>query len=198
MKNEKYTYGEKRWLLSLARDSIFHYLKKGSELSELSDTLPKSLTEEKGSFVTLMLDNKLRGCIGHILPVQPLFKDIMENAISAAFSDPRFFPLTEDEYSKIEIEISALSIPNKLVYKDSDDLIKRLKPEVDGVIVEKNGYSATFLPQVWEQIRDSEDFLSHLCLKAGLNPYEWKVGDLDVQIYSVESFDEKQFAELLG
>lgn len=193
-----YSFEEKRWLLSLARDSIFHYLKTEEFLKERKEGLPLSFTEKKGCFVTLTCDEKLRGCIGRILPVQPVFMDVMENAISAAFKDPRFYPLTTDEYNDIEIEISVLSVPQKLEYESIDDLIKKLRPGKDGVIINKGDYSATFLPQVWEQIKNPEDFLAHLCVKCGQMSDEWRKGELDIETYSIESFDEKEFALLLG
>jgi hypothetical protein len=182
---------DQKKLLSLARESILHYLKNGRSPNEDSGTYPKSFAEKRGTFVTLTINGELRGCIGNIEPVLPVYADVMENAISAAFRDSRFNQLEEDEYEKIDIEISILTKPKTLEYKGADDLIKRLRPNKDGVIISKNGYSATFLPQVWEQIKSPEDFLSHLCAKCGLQSNEWRKGDLKVQTYEVESFDEK-------
>ena len=187
------TKQDQKQLLSLARESILHYLKTGESLKEEPKKYSKELTEKRGTFVTLTIDGELRGCIGNIEPVLPVYAGVMENAINAAFRDPRFNQLEQDEYEKIDIEISILTKPKNLEYKGADDLIKKLKPDKDGVIISKNGYSATFLPQVWEQIKSSEDFLSHLCIKCGLLANEWKKGDLKVQTYEVESFDEKIF-----
>jgi len=186
-----YNKEDQKQLLALARKSILHYLKKKSTLIENPKDYSPKLSEKRSTFVTLTIDGGLRGCIGHIEPFLPLYEDIIDNSISAAFMDPRFYPLTDDEYEKIQIEISILTLPKPLKYKDSDDLLNKLKLGKDGVIISKNGYSATFLPQVWEQIKTPEDFLSHLCVKAGLSAYEWKKGDLKVEIYEVESFDEK-------
>jgi AmmeMemoRadiSam system protein A len=190
--NTNMTKQDQKQLLELARKAIFNYLKTGKVIKEEPKQYSEELAEKRGTFVTLTIDGGLRGCIGHIEPVLPVYADIIDNAISAAFRDPRFDELSEDEYEKIQIEISILTKPRKLEYSDSDDLIKKLNPGKDGVIIRKGGNSATFLPQVWEQIKSPEDFLSHLCAKAGLSPYEWKNGDLKVEIYHVESFDEKE------
>ena len=186
-----YSKDEQKQLLTLARKSILHYLKEKSMLIENPKDYSQKLLEKRGTFVTLTIEGGLRGCIGHIEPFLPLYEDIIDNSVSAAFMDPRFYPLADDEFKKIQIEISILTLPKTLKYKDADDLLHKLNPGKDGVIIEKNGYSATFLPQVWEQIKNPEDFLSHLCVKAGLSAYEWKKGDLKVEIYEVESFDEK-------
>lgn len=185
-----FTLEEKQQLLTLARDSINHYLKTGKTLNVEKGNLPLAFMENRACFVTLTIDKQLRGCIGHLLPIQPLYLDVIENAVSAAFKDPRFEPLSHEEFDSIKIEISVLSVPQKLEYKGADDLIKKLNPGKDGVIIQKGFYSSTFLPQVWEQIKNPEDFLSHLCAKAGLNPYEWKKGDLRVETYTVECFEE--------
>jgi len=117
---------------------------------------------------------------------------VKRNAINAAFNDYRFSPLTAKEFAKVEIEISILSEPEPLEYKDSNDLIKKLRPNVDGVIIRKGYASATFLPQVWEQLIRPEDFLSHLCAKAGLPSDSWKNSKLEVLTYNVQYFEEEK------
>jgi AmmeMemoRadiSam system protein A len=194
-----YTLNEKRWLLALARQSIFHYLKSQQDLKEIASEFPSAFTEKRGSFVTLTLkEGGLRGCIGNIEPVYPVYEGVMKNALNAAFRDPRFFPLAENEFSETSIEVSVLSEPQNLDYKSGDELIQKINPGKDGVIISKGGCAATFLPQVWEQIKNPEDFLAHLCVKCSLQPDEWKKGDLNVDIYSVDSFDEKQIAFWAG
>ena len=181
---------QQKTLLDLARDSIQYYLDNRSKLSVDKNELPAEFKEERGTFVTLTLKGKLKGCIGHIEPVQALYLDVIDNAINAAFKDPRFSPLIREEFDDVKIEISVLSQPVLLEYADADDLLKKLRPEKDGVIIRQGFYSATFLPQVWEQISNPEDFLAHLCTKAGLSPYAWKTDDLEVKVYTVESFEE--------
>jgi len=193
-----YSISEQRWLLSLARQSISHYLKTGKKIEEKSESFPESFLEKRGVFVALTIEKELRGCIGNIEPVMPLYKGVMENALKSAFGDPRFLPLSIEEFNLTELEISVLSKPIPLKYNGADDLLNKLKPEIDGVIIRKGFYASTFLPQVWEQIRKPNEFLSHLCAKAGLNPYEWKKGDLNVETYQAEAFFEKDILVLAG
>jgi len=193
-----YTLGEQRWLLSLARQSIGHYLKTGKKIEEKNDFFPESFLEKRGVFVTLTIEKELRGCIGNIEPIMPLYKAVMVNALKSAFDDPRFPPLALYELPITELEVSVLSKPMPLEYIGADDLLNKLKPGIDGVIIQKGFFKSTFLPQVWEQIKNPEDFLSHLCAKAGLNPYEWKKGDINIQTYKAEAFFEKDILVLAG
>ncbi|PIS32050.1 AmmeMemoRadiSam system protein A [Candidatus Peregrinibacteria bacterium CG08_land_8_20_14_0_20_41_10] len=183
---------EKEFLLKLAREALKEYLETGKIRQVQKSKVEYSrLLEERGCFVTLnRWDGDLRGCIGHILPVQPLYQDVIENALAAGTRDPRFAPVSLDELAGLKIEISVLSIPQELKYKDMTDLLKKLKPGRDGVIVEKGWRQATFLPQVWEVLPDKEEFLRHLCLKAGLPGTTWQEGGLKVKIYRAEVFNE--------
>ena len=95
-----------------------------------------------------------------------------------------------EELKDIKIEISILTLPKKVQYNGGDDLLAKLNPNKDGVIIKKGFYSATFLPQVWEQLPKREDFLSHLCAKAGLEPNQWQKGDLDVEVYNAIILEE--------
>lgn len=95
-----------------------------------------------------------------------------------------------DEFNNIDLEISILSKPVNLSYTDANDLLSKLTPEVDGVIITKGRYRATFLPQVWQQLSDKKLFLSNLCRKAGLRDDEWKKGNLEVMTYTVQYFEE--------
>ena len=128
------------------------------------------LKENKACFVTLNLDGKLRGCIGSLVAYRNLLDDLIKNAKAAAFSDPRFSPLSKEEFEKIEFEISILTKPEPLDYKDFEDLKSKLIPNKHGVILQLDGRRATFLPQVWEQLPSFEEFMIHLCQKAGLDP----------------------------
>ncbi len=178
---------EKR-LLRLARETI-----KKRLLGEGMDTIEEpdgSLLEKRGVFVTLHKKGNLRGCIGHIIGQMPLWQGVKENALNAAFSDPRFPPLSPEELKEIDIEISVLTPPIPLRYESVEELLQKLVPGRHGVIIKKGPYQATFLPQVWEQLPDKEEFLSHLCMKASLPPYEWKKGTLEVYTYEVHNFAE--------
>jgi MEMO1 family protein len=150
-----------------------------------------SLQAHCGTFVTLKLRGQLRGCIGNLTATDPLAEGVRRNAINAAFHDPRFSPLTEQELTRVEIEVSILTEPQPLEYTDGEDLLRKLRPNVDGVIIRKGYASATFLPQVWEQLPKTEDFLNHLCQKAGLPRDAWKQSELDVSTYQVQYFEEK-------
>jgi hypothetical protein len=173
-------------LLKLARESIKSKL-ENKEL-KISDLIKKKYSEKKACFVTLTTNGNLRGCIGSLEPRQELWKEVAENARNAAFSDPRFNALTKEELEKVKIEISVLSIPKKIEYKDSEDLKKKIKGK--GVIIKKGYNSATYLPQVWKELPDEEEFLSSLCRKAGLAEDMWKTGKLEVWNYLVDSVEE--------
>lgn len=187
---ERLTEEEGKLLLRIARETIRTRLFGGKV--DMPHDLPQSLKEKKGTFVTLTIEGRLRGCIGHILPTEPLVEGVVENAINAAFRDPRFPPLSKEEFERIRIEVSVLTTPKKLAYKDYKDLLKALRPNMDGVIIRKGINQATFLPQVWEQLPSKEEFLTHLCIKAGLSPEEWKKGTLEVETYQVQAFHEEE------
>ena len=144
-----------------------------------------ALKQKRGTFVTLTINGKLRSCIGRTIPVQELYKDVIENALAAAFSDPRFSPLKKEEFAKIKIEISVLGKCQKLKYKSLFQLIDNLEKNKPGVILKKGSNQATFLPQVWEELPSGEQFLSQLCLKAGLQVDEW-TRNPELETYSVE------------
>jgi len=173
-------------LLEWARKSIELTL---DDKSFKPDKIPEELKEKRGVFVTLTIDGQLRGCIGTIKPVSSIYEAVLDNAINAAFNDPRFEQLSKEEFEKLHIEISILTNPKKLEYKDSNDLLKKITHN-DGLIIRKGFNSATFLPQVWEDLPDKESFLSHLCMKAGLSQDAWKKDKLEVQLYQVEKFEE--------
>ena len=187
---EPLTDGEKQTLLRVARQSIEHAA-RGKKLPPLDrSTLTPHLTENGASFVTLTIHGNLRGCIGTLDAYQPLADDVREHAVGAAMQDPRFPPVHESELEHIHIEVSRLTAPVPLEYSDGKDLPARLNPHVDGVILRDGYRRATFLPQVWEQIPDPEDFLSHLCSKMGAPRNLWQNTKLQVHIYRVEEFHE--------
>jgi AmmeMemoRadiSam system protein A len=172
-------------LLKLAREAIKSSLdRKNLEVDK--DTI-KKYSEKGACFVTLTENGELRGCIGSLETRQELYKDIIENALNASFNDYRFMPLRKEELDKIKIEISVLTKPQKLEYKDENDLLKKLSPDM-GIILAKNMRSATFLPQVWDQLPDKIEFLEHLSTKAGLKKDDWK--DAEYEYYTVEKIKE--------
>jgi len=132
----------------------------------LTDRYPE-LLEKRAVFVTINSRGALRGCIGSIVAHRPLIDDLVSNAKAAAFSDPRFPPLRADELDQLSLEISLLSTPEELEYIDIDDLRSRIRPGVDGVILIDDTHQATYLPSVWEQLRDFDAFFGSLCIKAG-------------------------------
>ncbi|HLC69759.1 MAG TPA: AmmeMemoRadiSam system protein A [Patescibacteria group bacterium] len=186
-----YSQAEKKFILQLARRAIEYYLESGSELEIKESEIPFSnLRQRAACFVTLTIQHKLRGCVGSLETVRPLYEDVIKNSLAAAFEDSRFTPLEKEELKNILIEISILSSPKRLEYKDSSELLRLLRPSIDGVIIEKGSEGATYLPQVWDELKKPEEFLSSLCLKAGLPEDEWKNGKLKVSTYIVEVISE--------
>lgn len=182
---------EGMYLLEVARKTIESELYKDKAISQGEELSSPKFSEKRGTFVTLTINNNLRGCIGHIIEQDSLLEGIKENAINAAFKDYRFSPLSKSEWGNVKIEISILTNPAPLEYSDADDLLKKIRPNIDGVIIKQGFYQATFLPQVWEQLPDKKEFFTHLCLKAGLDGNEWKKGKLEVYTYQVQAFEEE-------
>jgi len=183
------TESDRTYLVKLARSVIETALKK-REKPNTADTHSPALREKRGCFVSLHQHGNLRGCIGTIEPEQALLDGVEANALNAAFRDPRFAPLEVKELTTTDIEISVLTVPRKLAFKDPEDLKAQLKPGVHGVILSKGWQRATFLPQVWEQLPDKEMFLKHLCQKAGLGSNCWKDTGIEVEVYEAEVFSE--------
>lgn len=185
------TEEERLFLLNLARDSIEEAL-NGREHSPIDrSNLSDRLNKLGVCFVTLTINGELRGCVGALEAYQPLVDDVQEHAVAAAFNDFRFPPLTASEFPDISIEISCLTPPEVLEYKHPEDLLNILKPD-NGVILKYQGRRATFLPQVWENLPEAEEFLCHLCQKMGVDPYLWRYRKMLVQIYRVEKFHEER------
>ena len=194
--NEKLSQEQGNGLINLARKTIAGRLKlpgnapwKEDETSEESNFEPV-LQEKRGTFVTLKIKGQLRGCMGCLTPTETTLKGVQRNAINAAFNDPRFPALTAEELEQADIEVSILTEPQVLEYTDGDNLIAKLRPNIDGVILQQGFSRATFLPQVWEQLPRTEDFLAHLCRKAGLPDDAWQSGKLEVSTYQVQYFHE--------
>jgi AmmeMemoRadiSam system protein A len=173
-------------LLRLARGAIGETF--GMPVPAPERTL--ELTAVGATFVTLRLAGDLRGCVGTVSAFRALAEDVCHNAFAAAFQDPRFAPLSRDEFAATSIEVSLLGPCAAILALDEDAALVQLRPELDGVVLEAAGRRATFLPQVWEQLPDPREFLVALKRKAGLPPAFW---DSSVRLsrYSVEKFMEQ-------
>lgn len=173
---------DQKFLLQLARNAIRTTLQKGRRLPPV-DSLSSLLREKRGVFVTLWFVGELRGCIGLPYPIKPLVEAVQEAAISAAFQDPRFPPLAQEEFSSIEIEISVLTVPRQM---DPS----KVKVGVHGLIVKKGNRSGLLLPQVAvDHHMDRETFLSQTCVKAGLPPESWRE-KVDLSAFEAQVFSE--------
>jgi AmmeMemoRadiSam system protein A len=181
---------EKKILLIIARQALESAVMGVKNHPIDLNGLPKNLQEFGSSFVTLTVQDKLRGCIGSLEPSIPLVDDVREHAVAAALEDYRFPPVQPEELTKIQIEISYLTLPKPLTYGNPGELVYLLRPFIDGVVLKDGFRRATFLPQVWEKIPNPEDFLSNLCLKMGASAFLWKQKKLIVEVYQVEEFHE--------
>lgn len=182
----------KNYLLDLSRRALIAYFRDSKKLeideSEIMDPL---LTQRGATFVTLTIDGDLRGCIGTLIPKNKIYKDVINNTINAAFSDPRFPQLAESEVSKVKIEISILSEPKHVALDSPEEFLKEIGKFKPGLIIQLGLNQATYLPQVWEDLPDPGEFMSSLCQKAGLQEEDWKLSDSEVFTYQVENFSEK-------
>lgn len=175
-------------LLDLAKNSIRQGLQTGLPIKiDLTD-YPRELTELRATFVTLEISHQLRGCIGMLEAVRPLAEDIAENAYSAAFKDPRFPPVEADELDNLDIHLSILTPAEPVTFASEQDLLAQLRPGIDGLILEEGRRRGTFLPSVWEQLPEPEQFLRHLKQKAGLPADYWSK---NIRIYRYQ-------AEIIG
>ena len=173
-------------MLAIARAAIASRL--GKRLA--ADESAPWLSEPGACFVTLTINGELRGCIGSLEPYRPLLQDLKENALAAAFHDPRFRPLSEQELGAVRVEVSLLSAVAPLSFRDEADAVAQLRPGIDGVILEYGRNRGTFLPQVWEQLPAPREFFAHLKLKAGLSPHFWADG-IRLSRYTVEKWKEQ-------
>ena len=182
--------GEQTLLLDLARRSVSAAL-RDVELPKLP-LYSSTLTEKLGCFVTLTKGGKLRGCIGNIFPVHPLVQAVQQNALSAAFKDRRFPKLEESELRDVHFEVSVLTQPVPMAFTDAEDLMRKLKPGIHGVVLStEDGRRSTYLPQVWDQIPGKMQFLSRLCLKGKMPVNAWR----DPKLVRVETYKAFAFGE---
>jgi uncharacterized protein (TIGR00296 family) len=182
---------EGKLLVKTARQTIETYLREGK--LPPAPKVPPKFKEPRGVFVTLTRGKELRGCIGHPMPTMPLIDALMDSAVSAATRDLRFPPVEPDELSEIEVEVSVLTEPELIKVKDPREYPKSITIGKDGLIVERGWHAGLLLPQVpveWEW--DSEEFLSHACMKAGLPPDAWLDKDVKISKFSAQVFREKK------
>lgn len=162
-----------RQLLAWAREALIYGVNHGHAPPVEPGRFPPEALEQRAVFVTLTKEGRLRGCIGHLEATQPLVNDIAENAVAAALHDPRFPPVTGDELPDLKISLSILSPPEPLIASSEEDLLRKLRPGIDGIILEKGARRATFLPAVWEDLPDPGSFIRHLKAKAGWPADYW-------------------------
>ena len=195
-KDDFLTKDEKKTLLVLARRSVEQSVRNQGRLDEDKLTAGLHITEQlrkaMGAFVTLNENGRLRGCIGYLQPVEPLYRAVIHNARNAALRDRRFRPVQPEELPHIEIEVSVLSVPVPVPGPEA------IKIGCHGIILHKDGRRATYLPQVApEQHWNLEQTLSHLSRKAGLPSDAWRHG-ASFSVYTALVFSEKEFAEGRG
>jgi len=174
-----------RVLLAQARKAIADAL----DLPAPASFDDPQLAQRGATFVTLTIDGELRGCIGSLNAHRALGIDVRENAVAAALSDPRFPPLSADEFDKVRIEVSLLSEPEFLEFRDEADALAQLRPGVDVVIFFNGCQKATFLPQVWEQLPDKASFMAALKQKARL-PVDFWGPNVMIAVYQVQKWYE--------
>ena len=173
-------------LLTLARNAIA--ARFGNPRAPVAVDLPE-LHKNGATFVTLTRRGELRGCIGSLEAWRPLLQDIQENARAAAFRDPRFEPLNEDELPATRVEISLLTPAQPMSFRDEADALAQLRPNIDGVIFTAGRHRSTFLPQVWEQLPEPAVFMAQLKQKAGLPANYWGP-DVRLERYTVHKWKE--------
>lgn len=189
---ERLSSKEKALLLDLAREAIACAARGDEAPAADLSALPERLRDKGASFVTLLdPGGELRGCIGTVEAHAPLAHDVQQNAVSSALRDPRFPPVKPEELDGLQIELSFLTPPRRLDFNGPDDLLSKIRPGVDGIIIEKDWHRATLLPSVWEKIPDPVQFLTTLCYKAGLPEDAWRRPGLTVLVYHAEKVKER-------
>ncbi len=180
------TKNERKYLLSIARQSISSVFSGKDYKPDIPKS--KSLLEQRGVFVTLTINKKLRGCIGYIIGVKPLYEAVFDNARAAAFKDPRFYPLNQEEFKNVSIEITVLSPLKKIEH------IQEINVGKHGILMKNNGFQGVLLPQVAIEYKwDRQTFLENTCIKASMSPDCWKDQKTEIYIFSGEVFDENNF-----
>ena len=181
--NDDYTPTECQWLLGISRQSLIAASSGAPPpLFDIS-YLPPRLQELRACFITLTMNGELRGCTGTLAARRPLAEEVAYSTVQTALFDPRFAPISPEQVSSTRIEISVLTPSQPLYYDSPDDLIRRLRPHVDGVTLRIGQNRSTFLPQVWERLNDPIEFLTLLSRKMGLPGDSWRKSDIQVETY---------------
>lgn len=168
-----YTAAERKALLTVAREAVARGVRTGALLEPDPQDYPEALRQPRACFVTLRRRGELRGCLGSLEATRPLVLEVARNARRSALADPRFEPVREAELSELEIHVSVLSPLEPFPVASEADLLERLEPGHDGLVLHEGAATATFLPAVWEQVRTPREFLRELRRKAGLPPDHW-------------------------
>lgn len=184
---ESWSPSEKQTLLQLAREAVRSPLEGEDTFNVNLDRFTRRLKEQRASFVTLNINEQLRGCIGSLAAHRPLVLDVAHNAQAAAFKDPRFRPISHEEYQQIDVHISILSKPTPLLVDSRQALENALRPDIDGLILKEGSNHATYLPSVWSQLPDPAQFIRELRRKAGLHPDGWSQS-IEVFTYTTVEF----------
>lgn len=184
---EVYSKEDRQTLHTIARQSIQTGLEQQHPLVITLADYAEPLQQKRATFVTLNINQQLRGCIGTLSPYRALVDDIAHNAYAAAFSDPRFPALSQAEFTQLDYHLSILSETKPMTFNSEADLLAQIRPGIDGLILSDNNQQGTFLPSVWEQLPTAQEFLQHLKRKAGL-PMDYWSNSLQVSRYTVESF----------
>jgi len=180
-------------LIKAAREAIEHYSEFGEVPNVLKGVDLDAYAEPRGVFVTLKEKGQLRGCIGFPLPMFPLGQAVCRAAVAAAFDDFRFSPLKKEEIKNVDIELSVLSVPEKIEVEDSEEYLEKIEIGRDGLIIEYLGHSGLLLPQVpGEQGWDIKEYLEGLCMKAGLPPGSWSEPGVVLKSFQAQIFEEQK------
>lgn len=188
--NDSLSTKDRLILLQIARQSIESGLHHGHALEVNPPDYPDLLGRVRASFVTLEIEEQLRGCVGILEARLPLVADVAEHAFAAAFCDPRFPRLREEEFSRLTLHISILSPPEPIQFSSEADLLAQLRPDIDGLVLRAGERRATFLPAVWQSLPDPFMFLTYLKHKAGL-PLDFWSDAIEVERYTTECFGDK-------
>ncbi|MCP4409529.1 MAG: AmmeMemoRadiSam system protein A [Gammaproteobacteria bacterium] len=175
-------------LLEIAHQAITYGLKRGKQMVIHVEDYSPPLRQKRATFVTLKIAGDLKGCIGTLEAYRSLIEDVVGNAYAAAFSDPRFNPLTRAQRDRLQVSISVLGPSQEMTFADENDLLKQLRPGTDGLILKQAKRKGTFLPAVWESLPDRRQFLEHLKLKADLPSGYWS-DDIRVFRYTTQMID---------
>ena len=177
-----------QYLVELAKESVKHFLESGEKL-EIPDDHPLELEEKYGVFVTLNKNDDLRGCIGYAEPIETVLQATIDVAIAAAFNDPRFPQVSDEEYPNLDFEVTVLTKPEMIIVAHPDQYFEEIEIGVDGLIIQKGYSRGLLLPQVAvENAFDTETFLEHTCMKAGISADSWMDESCDVYKFQGQIF----------